>query len=193
MVEGLTEILRRVKEEDLIVDLGQRELQDPEGCGLDLRLASVHEIVVPESDEDIPFIEADGPAGLGLRKGVETLEVAHFNPDSNEQEACIFKPGDYRLVTTIECLNVPMDLEPVVSPRTSLHRSGLLLIATRVHPGYSGPLTMGLKNIGPVSVKLQMGARICNVAFQHVEDGAVAYRGQQQGGRVSHSEIERQV
>ena len=52
---------------------------------------------------------------------------------------------------------------------------------------------MGLTNLSPFPVKLQMGARICNVVFFKIEGKTVKYRGQHQGGRVSPEKVERQV
>ena len=40
VVKGIDEILRRVREENLIENLGPRELNNPEGVGLDLRLGA---------------------------------------------------------------------------------------------------------------------------------------------------------
>ena len=57
-VLGIDEILRRVKKEKLIENLGKRELENPEGVGVDLRLGSVHRIVSGGA-----FIEADPSTG----------------------------------------------------------------------------------------------------------------------------------
>ena len=180
---GLDEVLLRVKKEKLIENLGKRELKNPEGVGVDLRLGAIYKIV-----EGGAFIEAD----LGKRKGVKTKEIARYK-NRGKQPEIIIKPGDYYLVSTVEVINTPKDLMPVVFPRTSLFRAGLLLLNSKTDPGYKGALTMGLKNLSEFEVKLQMGARICNVVFFKIEGKTVAYRGQHQGGRISPHEEERQV
>lgn len=185
---GLDEVIRRVKNEGLVENLGERELENPEGVGVDLRLGSVHKIV-----EGGTFIEADGKAGLGKRKGVKTKEIAKFDPQENIPKEITIKPGDYYLVQTYESLNTPDDLMPVVYPRSSLFRAGLLLLNTKTDPGYKGPLIMGLKNLSEFEVKLQIGARICNIVFLKIEGKTIRYRGQHQGGRVSPHEEEQQV
>jgi deoxycytidine triphosphate deaminase len=187
-VLGIDEILRRVKKEKLIQNLGQRELNNPEGVGVDLRLGAIHKIISGGA-----FIEADGQSGLGKRKGVKTEVLATFKPRARSQKEIIIKPGDYYLVSTVESLNTPKDLMPVVFPRTSLFRAGLLLLNSKTDPGYKGQLTMGLKNLSEFDVKIQMGARICNVVFLKIEGSTVSYRGQHQGGRISPHEEERQV
>lgn len=187
-VLGINQVHKRIKEENLIEGLGKRELDNPEGVGMDLRLGAVHKIT-----EGGAFIEADGDAGLGKRKGVKTELLAEFKPDSKTQEEVIIKPGEYYLVSTFEKINTPADLMPVLYPRTSLFRAGLLLLNSKTDPGYSGTLTMGLKNLSEHEVKLQVGARICNVVFFMIEGETVGYRGQHQGGRISPQDVEQQV
>lgn len=187
-VLGLDEILELVKlEEKLLEDLGERELTNPEGVGVDLRLGSVHKIIKGGA-----FIEVDGKDGLGKRKGVTTQEIAKFIP-GKKQKVVTIKPKDYFLIQTVEKINTPDNLMPVIFPRSSLFRAGLLLLNSKTDPGYKGSLTMGLTNLGPYPVKLQMGARICNMVFFQIAGKTVKYRGQHQGGRVSPSKTERQV
>ncbi len=187
-VLGINEIHRRVKKQGLIKNLGKRELESPEGVGVDLRLGSVHKIIKGGA-----FIEGDRQQALGSRKGVETKEVARFKENEDNQIWVIIKPGEYYLVQTFEEINTPLDLMPIVHSRTSLFRSGLLLLNSKTDPGYSGVLTMGLTNLSPFPVKLQLGARICNIVFHKIEGKTVRYRGQHQGGRVSPKKVERQV
>lgn len=176
---GLNEVLKRIKKDQLIGNLGSRDLDNPEGVGIDLRLGSVHKIIKGGA-----FIEADGDI-LGKRKGVETKQI--------NKDWIVIKPGDYYLVSTMEIINTPKDLMPLIFPRTSLFRAGLLLLNSKTDPGYKGTLTMGLKNLSEFDVKLQMGARICNIVFFKIDGETVDYRGQHQGGRVSPQDIERQV
>jgi deoxycytidine triphosphate deaminase len=188
LIEGVDRILRRIREQGLVDNLGARDLMTPEGCGIDFRLQAAYRIVGGGA-----FIDADGCADLGRRKGVATEQVMSFVEGAAEQDYLTIKPGDYYLVQTIEVVNMPADLMAQVYPRSSLYRSGLLLLASKADPGYRGPFILGLSNIGPVDVKLQMGARICNVVFVQVAGATVAYRGQHQGGRVTPEATERQV
>lgn len=187
-VLGLNEIHKRIKKQGLLKNLGQRDLKNPEGVGVDLRLGSVHKIVRGGA-----FIEADGEVFLGKRKGVETKLVAEYRDGGQVQKEIVIKPGEYYLVQTIESINTPLDLMPIVHTRTSLFRAGLLLLNSKTDPGYCGQLTMGLTNLSPFPVKLQMGARICNIIFHKIKGKTISYRGQHQGGRVSPKKAERQV
>lgn len=187
-VLGIDEVLRRVKKEKLIEGLGQRELKNPEGVGIDLRLGAVYQIV-----EGGAFIQGDRDQVLGTRLGVKTKLVAKFKKRKKNQEWVVIKPGDYYLASTLEIVNTPTDLMPVVFPRTSLFRAGLLLLNSKTDPGYKGQLTMGLKNLSEFEVRLQIGARICNIVFFEIEGQTVSYRGQHQGGRISPTDAEQQV
>lgn len=187
-VLGLDEIHRRIRTEKLIENLSQRELNNPEGVGIDLRLGVIYQIM-----EGGAFIEGDSGQKLGKRQGVKIEEIARFKKGRRDQEWVVIKPGDYYLVSSVEKINTPKDLMPVVFPRTSLFRAGLLLLNSKTDPGYKGTLTMGLKNLSDFDVELQMGARICNIVFYKISGESVGYRGQHQGGRVSPQEEERQV
>ena len=108
---GLNQIKKRIKEEKLVENLGERDFLNPEGVGLDLRLGAIHQII-----EGGAFIEVDGsPAGgLGKRKGVKTKQMAEFKIGAKLQKHIILKPGKYYLVQTIESLNTPDDLMPAI-------------------------------------------------------------------------------
>lgn len=186
-VLGMNQIHKRIKKHGLIKNLGKRELENPEGVGIDLRLGSVHKIIKGGA-----FIEVDSELELGKRKGVETKLVAEF-VDGGKQKELVIKPREYYLVQTYEEINTPSDLMPIVHTRTSLFRSGLLLLNSKTDPGYKGQLTMGLTNLSPFPVKLQLGARICNIIFHKIEGETTKYRGQHQGGRVSPHKKEQQV
>jgi deoxycytidine triphosphate deaminase len=185
-VIGISEVVRRIKDDNLISGLGGRDLTSPEGVGIDLRLGSVHKMI-----EGGAYIEADGTAGLGRRHGVKTEEIYKLK-EGDVQDVLVVNSGDYFLVQTAESITVPLDLMPMIYPRGSLFRAVLLLLANKCDPGYMGQLTFGLTNLGPFPAKLQLGARICNIIFHKIEGEVVGYRGQHQGGRVSHGE-ERQV
>ncbi len=187
MVLGINHVLKLIKEKKLLENVGERELKNPEGVGVDLRIGEIHKIISGGA-----FIEVDGKAGLGKRKGVKTELIAKFKPRGKNQTEVLIEPGEYYLVATVEKVNTPQDLMPVIYPRSTLFRAGVLLLNSKTDPGYSGTLTMGLCNLSKFPLKLQMGARFCNMVFHKIEGETVSYRGQHQGGRISFEE-EQQV
>ena len=174
----------------IVKNLGERDTQNPEGAGVDLRIGEVHKITGGEA-----FIESDGAEGQGLRSGFETEVVMTYteNGDSKNQPRFVIKPGDYYLVKTIETVSIPLNVLADFRARSSLFRAGLNLLTTVGSPGYQGSLIFGLSNLGHAPVTIQMGSRICTAVFYRLEEDGVAYRGQHQGGRITSGGIEKQV
>jgi len=179
MILGPKKLLELVKKKKLVENLAQRELTNPEGAGFDLRLGEIFKI--------------SGKAFLGEthRQTPNVKSVKIYNP--KKKQNIKIKPGDFYLVKTIEKVNLPVNLSAQILPRTTTFRSGIFLRTGPVQPGYQGEFTFGLKNEGPVTVEIEMGARFAHILFHEVKGGGSKYRGQWQGGRVSASKREKQV
>ncbi len=179
MILGPKALLKLVKTEKLVENLSERELTNPEGAGFDLRLGEVYKI------------SGDAFLGETERKTADIKLVKEYK--EGEKRTIKIKPGDYFLVTTIESVNTPLDLTINFKPRTTTFRSGLFLRTGNVAPGYKGKLTFGLKNEGPITVTIEMGARFVHAQFEQVLGEGNQYRGQWQGGRVAAKKREVQV
>jgi len=179
MILGPKILLKLVKTKKLVEGLSERELTNPEGAGFDLRLGEVYEI--------------SGNAFLGEihRKTPEVKLIKKYV----QNKACSLKvkPKDFYLVKTIEKINLPTNLSAVIIPRTTTFRSGVFIRTGPIQPGYSGELIFGLKNEGPVTVEIEMGARFVHLIFHEIKGGGSQYRGQWQGGRVTTKKKEKQV
>ena len=140
-VLGIDEVLRRVREDGLLTHLGQRGIG---GSGRRRRgfAAGTGVHVVSEGGA---FIEADGPAGLGKRKGVQTKLLAEWQPESDAQEFVVIDPGEYYVVRSVEGLKTPLDLMPMVYPRGTLFRVGLLLMTSKATRDMKGRWRLGLR------------------------------------------------
>ena len=178
-VLGVDKIKRLIKEIKLVEALGQRDLENPEGAGLDLRLGEVFKI------------KGETFLGVEKRKTVDSVSVAKYNP--KKVTAFTIKPGEFYLVQTIERVNLPDYLVATMHPRSTLLRSGVWLLTTQIAPGYKGPLNIGLKNMGNADFTVELGARILHVIFWEVSGQGANYRGQWQGGRVTTTKEETQV
>ena len=177
MILGPKKLLQLVKTKKLVEGLSERELTNPEGAGFDLRLGEVYKI------------KGDAFLGETHRKTADIELVAKYG----NHKSIKIKPGDFFLVKTIEKINLPVDLSAVILPRTTTFRSGLFIRTGPIQPGYSGELTFGLKNEGPITVEIEMGARFTHVLFHEIKGAGSKYRGQWQGGRVTASKKEKQV
>lgn len=171
MILGISELHRLVKEAKLMENLSERELNNPEGAGFDLRLGKLFKL------------KGEGFLGVLERTTPEVELVAEYDPQ--KQMSVIIKPGEYFLTETIEKFNMPLDLLAIIKPRTTLHRSGIITRVSIVDPGYSGTIHPAIYNAGGVDVKLEMGARYVNAMFFEVKGTTNAYRGQWQGGRIT--------
>ncbi|MFC1750066.1 hypothetical protein ACFL2V_14800 [Pseudomonadota bacterium] len=180
MIISPKKILELNKKHNIISNLCDRELNNPEGAGFDLRVGEVYEI------------SGEGFLGVTERDTPKIKKIA----DIKTHKGITLKPGAYVLVKTIEEVNLPKDPIEINSkkallaqdfyPRTSLQRSGIILLSGKTDPGYHGPLTLALKNLGPCNFKLELGARFANAVFRTME-GPLArkYEGQWKGGRVA--------
>ncbi|OIO27087.1 hypothetical protein AUJ14_00415 [Candidatus Micrarchaeota archaeon CG1_02_55_22] len=166
-----------VKEDKLVENLCERELSNPEGAGFDIRVGEAYHI--------------GGKAFLGVD---ERFTPPHEKiAEHGKDKSFTLSPGEYVLVKTMESFNVPDNVTMHTFPRSTLHRSGVLLLATQTAPGYKGALVFGLKNLGDCTLELELGTRIAHVQFARVEGGGNSYRGQWQGGRVTSETTEKQV
>lgn len=179
MILGPKKLLELVSSIKLVEGLSERELTNPEGAGFDLRLGEVY------------TISGDAFLGETHRKTADITLVQSYDP--KETRTIVIKPGDYFLVATIEKVNIPLNLTINFKPRTTTFRSGLFLRTGNGAPGYSGKLTFGLKNEGPIEVTIEMGARFVHAQFEEVLGEGNHYRGQWQGGRVAATKREKQV
>ncbi|MCL4415326.1 MAG: dCTP deaminase [Actinobacteria bacterium] len=179
MILGPNKLLKLVKTKKLVENLSERELTNPEGAGFDLRLGEVFKI--------------SGKAFLGVteRHTADIKLVKKY--EENKKVSVKIKPGDFLLTKTIESVNMPDNLTASITPRSTTYRSGLMIRAGNVPPGYCGGLTFGLVNEGPVTVEIEMGARFVHIQFSEVDGKGNMYRGQWQGGRVTTTKKEKQV
>jgi deoxycytidine triphosphate deaminase len=177
---------------DLIENLSERELKNPEGIELELRVGRVEKIV--------------GESFLGVkeRSSAKTELVGDIEKDGNKK--ITMKPGDYYLVGTIEKINCPSEkifyeagkpagyIIPDIRPRVSLQKGGLSLHCSTTNPGYSGKLVFGLKNNSKYDFNFELGARMFKIYWEAVY-GEIkrTYTGQHQDGRfTSQGEVEKQ-
>lgn len=179
MILGPKILLELVRRHKLVEGLSERELTNPEGAGFDLRLGEVYKI------------SGDAFLGETERKTADITLVEKY--EKGKKRKVTIKPGDFYLVTTMESLNMPQNLTANFKPRTTTFRSGLFLRTGNVAPGYKGKLTFGLKNEGPITVTIEMGARFVHAQFEEVKGGGSMYRGQWQGGRITAKKKEKQV
>jgi deoxycytidine triphosphate deaminase len=177
MIISPLELLPEIREGRILKNLGERDLENPEGIGFDLRLG------------DLSVIES----GLGSLR-VETRKT----PPSkriNRGSSNFFHllPETSYLATTCEAFDLPDGLAAQFFPRSTLFRSGIFFQSSILPPGYSGTMTFALQNLSKNPFEIEFQSRFAHVVFFEVSGAGNKYRGQWQGGRISQPIDERQV
>lgn len=179
MFLGTKQLLQLVKEKKLIEGLCERELTSPEGAGFDLRIGELYEI------------SGKGFLGVEERATPEMKLIAKY--EGQKTIKIELQPRTYYAMKTIENVNMPDNLLAIMTPRSTLFRSGVYIFGGQTPPGYKGGLIMGIYNFRDEKFELEMGARVVHIMFFQVEGESNLYRGQWQGGRVTTQKKEKQV
>ena len=158
MLLGDSEILARIKQGGLIKPFKEQNLQP---ASYDLTLGG--EFLFPRPD----ILE------LGKEPVYCRSTVGY----------CVLTPGGFCLATTVEQINLPLDLVGRVEGRSSLGRLGLAVHVTAgfIDPGFQGQITLEIVNHGPNTIRLLSGIRIAQIAFEVVHGCTKGYTGKYQG------------
>lgn len=179
MILGIQELQRLVNEKGLLTNLAERELRNPEGAGFDLRIGELYELT------------GEGFLGVTERETPAMNLLASYEEGASKEVA--LKPHTYYALKTIEKVHMPANALAIMTPRSTLFRSGVYVFGGQVPPGYAGELTMGVYNFGLKEFRLELGARVVHILFFEVKGEGALYRGQWQGGRVTTDRRETQV
>ncbi len=171
----------------LISNLSNRELVNPEGTGIDIRVGKFYKIVEDENG----YLENDGNRE---RRTPSVINITKYKDEMLERDQSFLTMNylDYYLIETIEQFAIPLNIAGLIFPRTTLFRSGVQLFSSLVAPGYGAQeggstLTFGLINMSKSQFRIQAGARIAQIVFIEIEGTTTPYRGQWQDnhGKVS--------
>ena len=179
MILGIKELLKLVKDRKLVENLSERELNNPEGAGFDLRIGELYDV------------EGNGFLGVSERETPQTKLIAKFDP--LEPVKVSLAPRKYYLMRTVEKVNMPDNLLAIFTPRSTLFRSGVYIFGGQTAPGYKGELTVGIYNFRDEEFELEMGSRVFHIMFFEVKGESNLYKGQWQNGRVTTEEREKQI
>ena len=170
MILGVDRVLELIKTQKLVEGLDENEINF-EGCGVDLRIGEVYEMV-----------DNEGFLHIETRKTPNFKLVAKF--EKGESRKIMLEPGKTYSAMTVETINTPDDLLGWFIPRSTLYKCGIVVQGVRTDPGYKGKFSFVLTNTSKKPFEIEMGARIANMVFHRVEGKANLYKGQWQGGRA---------
>jgi dCTP deaminase len=144
-------------------------------------------VITPLLDE--PRQLSPGAAAVDLRLGQEMMAakpamLTYLGPLENQDELLrgylhrsylplgaefILHPRQFALAATLEYIRLPQGLAGHVVGRSRWARVGLIIaMATFVHPGYCGCLTLELQNLGDVPMRLSPGFTIAQLILEEV-------------------------
>lgn len=170
-----------VKELGLIENLSDREIENPEGAGIDMRIGKIYEL----EGVDKGFLHVE------KRKSPNYKLIAEHK--EGESKKVNLEPGKLYRIQTIESVNVPSNVFARFYPRGNLFAAGIIILGQKADPGYKGTMQFTFINISKIPFEIEMGARICQVVFHEVKGKTYNYRGQWQGGRVFIEKEETQI
>ena len=112
------------------------------------------------------------PASLDLSLGEEIRDVdGHLVDKLSKDDEFIIKPNQFVLAHTLEKINMPINLLGIVKGKSSLARKGLIVeFAGFIDPGFSGQITLELKNVSDKPVTLKKYMRICQLCFLQMDE-----------------------
>lgn len=164
---------------DFIKNLSERDQENPEGCGFDVRIGKIYEMG-----------EGQGFLYIKTRKTPDYKLLGEFKQEGQKLK---LKPGNIYVGETIEVIDTPKNVFGRFYPRHNLFKNGILVLGQKTDPGYKGTFSFVMINLSDREFELELGARIAQFVFHEVKGKTSEYRGQWQGGRIFTKEAEEQV
>ena len=101
------------------------------------------------------------------------------------QDKYVLLPGEFVLASSMEYVELPLDLAALVEGRSSLGRIGLSVQnAAWVEPGFTGEITLELFNASKYAIELRSGYKIGQLIFVKTDRNVLnPYSGKYQNQR----------
>ena len=120
-------------------------------------------LVNPFNPEDLQPASID----LHLSSDIKKLDGECFDISN---EPYVLKAHEFILGSTIESVNIPIDLVGHVDGRSSIGRLGLMVHVTAgyIDSGYTGNITLELYNVSDKDILLNEGDSVCQIIFEQL-------------------------
>lgn len=176
---GTDKLLDLIKNHNLIEGLDPNNT-NIEGCNIDLRIGEVHEMA-----------EGEGSLYIETRSSPKYNLLAKF--DGKPGTIIKLMPGKIYSALTVEKINTLDNIYGWVVPRQTVFKAGIDFLGIITAPSYKGKFGFMLINHSDKPFEIELGARICSIAFHTVDGSIHNYIGQWQGGRAFIQEVEKQT
>lgn len=91
-------------------------------------------------------------------------------------------PMEFALVTTVERIYIPCDIQGILLDKSTYARKGISMFNTKFEPGWYGYPTVEVINLGRYGVDIPAGSPLCQMEFQWLDAATEqAYKGKYQG------------
>jgi len=164
-------IAKRLADRSLVVSplLGNEQLGP---SSIDLRMGTV--VMVARAGAQ-SHVEPSAYKDSSSHDAVRGRQQKHERFDIPYRKPFLLHPGTLALVPTLEWVRIPIDLQGIVTARSSWAREGLnIATATIVNPGYQGIITLELANFGEIPITLYPGLRLAQIAFYELSKTTAA-------------------
>lgn len=90
--------------------------------------------------------------------------------DLRVKDAHLLSPGEFILVTTVEELRIPNNVQGILLDKSSWARKGLSCFNTKFEPGWRGFPTVELVNLGRETLSIEDGSPIAQMEFHWLDE-----------------------
>ena len=90
--------------------------------------------------------------------------------DLRIKDAIYLASGEFALVTTVEELAIPDNVQGILLDKSSWARQGLSCFNTKFEPGWKGFPTVELVNLGPNGLSIEAGSPIAQMEFYWLDE-----------------------
>lgn len=155
---------------------------------------TILKVLVDKGDIRNTYEGAINPASINLRLGDTFKRIKHdqtyiklggeveYEDVALIDDHVLIYPGEFMLATTMEWIRVPICAAAFVQGRSSIGRAALTVQnAGFVDPGFTGHITLELKNEGPVPIMLYPGYPVTQLVYMEADDVSKPYDGKYVG------------
>lgn len=107
----------------------------------------------------------------------DIIVVGEDGYESQSLQSYDLPSGDTVFISTIESINVPLDLVGMVTERNSALRSGLKIDAPIYQPGHNTRIFLRVTNISNNDIKLEAEKSIASIMFAQLTSAVEKYEG----------------
>jgi len=163
-------IVNRLQSGDLIISpiLSAKQIGV---SSVDLRMGTVALMARAGAQSHVdPAAYRAETSDTGTHEQTRRRKQKHERFDIPFGSSFLLHPGSLVLVPTLEWVQLPKNLQGVVTARSSWAREGLnIATANIINPGYRGIVTLELANFGEIPIALYPGLRLAQMALYTLE------------------------